>query len=126
MIVSALPLASLQVYATEMNETPPAETQGQVPLTKNTESAPGLSGTFGTNLAWVLDDSGTLTITGTGPMPSWSYEDAPWYTSRDKIKKLVISEGVTSIGSYAFYECNRLSGVSIPNSVTSISSTAFK
>ena len=42
-----------------------------------------------------------------------------------EIKKLVISDGVTTIGSYAFDGCSGLTSVVIPNSVTSIGSAAF-
>ncbi len=42
-----------------------------------------------------------------------------------EIKDLVIPNGVTSIGSYAFYYCKGLTSVTVPNSVTSIGSNAF-
>ena len=42
-----------------------------------------------------------------------------------EIKELVISDGVTTIGSYAFYGCSGLTSVVIPNSVTSIGTSAF-
>ena len=38
---------------------------------------------------------------------------------------LVIPDGVTSIGSYAFYNCSGLTSITIPDSVTSIGSSAF-
>ena len=36
------------------------------------------SGTCGTSAAWNLDSNGTLTISGTGPMASYSYSSTPW------------------------------------------------
>ena len=51
---------------------------------------------------------------------------SPWYSQRDKIKKVVIKNGVTSIGGGAFYECSRLTSVTIPNSVMSIGEYAFR
>ena len=42
-----------------------------------------------------------------------------------EITDLVIPDGVTSISSYAFYDCTGLTNVSIPSSVTSIGDAAF-
>ena len=50
---------------------------------------------------------------------------APWYNDREKIKRVVIKDGVTSIGDWAFRECSNLTSVTIPNSVTSIRRSAF-
>ena len=76
-------------------------------------------------ITWTLSDDGTLTISGTD-MPNYNYPDyAPWYSQRDKIQKVVIGNGVTNIGNYAFYYCYRLTSVTIPNSVTCIGDYAF-
>ena len=82
-------------------------------------------------ITWNLSDDGTLTISGTGDMPSFHYDystystDVPWYSKRTTIKKVVIEKGVTSIGNYAFYECLSLKSITIPSSVTSIGESAF-
>ena len=74
-----------------------------------------------------LSDDGTLTISGTGDMPSYVVEDdVPWFNDRSKINKVVIEYGVTSIGSHVFHLCLRLTSITIPNSVTSIGDYAFK
>ena len=44
---------------------------------------------------------------------------------KTEITNLVIPEGVTSIGDYAFYSCYGLRSVTIPSSVTSIGDWAF-
>ena len=49
----------------------------------------------------------------------------PWYSQQEKIKKVVIEDGVTSIGNNAFENCSGLTSVTIPNSVTSIGYRAF-
>ncbi len=59
-------------------------------------------------------------------MPNYDYyDDIPWYSQRDKIKKVVIEKGVTNIGSYAFEDCSGLTSITIPNSVTRIGKYAF-
>ena len=50
---------------------------------------------------------------------------APWDSQRNKIKTVVIKDGVTSIGKYAFFWCSGLTSITIPNSVTSIGEHAF-
>ena len=82
----------------------------------------GVSG----NINWNLSDDGTLTISGTGNMPDYySSWDAPWYKYNQKIKTVVIENGVTNIGDCAFYYCKSLTSITIPNSVTSIGKFAF-
>ncbi len=84
------------------------------------------SGTCGDNLKWELNSSGVLTISGSGDMTDWVIEDAPWYSSRSSIKTVKIGNSVTSIGRYAFYNCNNISSVTIGSSVKSIKNYAFK
>lgn len=85
----------------------------------------GSSGTCGSSVTWTLNDSGTLTISGSGAMTDFSYSTSPWYSSRSSIKSVIISNGVTSIGDYAFYYCDNLASITIPDSMTSIGYTAF-
>ena len=76
-------------------------------------------------ISYTLSKDGTLTISGTN-MPNYVYyDDIPWYSQRDKIKKVVIEKGVTNIGSYAFEDCSGLTSITIPNSVTRIGKYAF-
>lgn len=85
------------------------------------------SGTCGENLTWTLDDSGTLTISGSGEMTDWeSYDEAPWYSLRRRITSVTIKSGVTSIGNCTFVDCSSLTSVIIGNDVTSIGDYAFE
>ena len=82
------------------------------------------SGECGDDVTWTLDDTGTLTISGTGPMSN--NEFGPWYDYQESIKKVIIQSGVTTIGGGAFSDCENLTAVTIPDSVTTIGRSAFK
>ena len=82
-------------------------------------------GTCGAEVTWTLDSEGVLTISGSGDMYNYGISGTPWYGSRSRVKSAVIAEGVTSIGSYAFFYCTSLTSVTIPDSVTSIGDEAF-
>jgi len=74
------------------------------------------SGKCGDNLTWSLS-GGTLTISGSGAMTNYNYfEKAPWYDSRNDIKNVVIKDGVTTLGNYAFYECSAITSIEFPSS----------
>ncbi|MBR4628575.1 MAG: leucine-rich repeat domain-containing protein [Ruminococcus sp.] len=75
------------------------------------------------NVAWSLED-GVLTISGTGAMENFN-DVAPWYNYSSDITEVVIENGVTRIGSAAFYGCSMLISVTIPDSVTRIGNSAF-
>ncbi len=81
----------------------------------------------GENLEWELKD-GTLTISGSGEMYDFSSKSdgtAPWYSDASSISSVNIGEGVTSIGSYAFYGCSSLKSIDLSEVVTSIGKYAF-
>ena len=48
------------------------------------------------------------------------------YLNKTLVTDLVIPKGVTAIKDYAFYSCDSLNSVSIPNSVTAIGTDAFR
>lgn len=86
------------------------------------------NGTCGANVSWSLNGSGILTISGTGKMKNYdSYNPylSPFYSIKDSIKAVVINSGVTSIGDWAFMDCDSMTSISIPSSVTLIGQRAF-
>lgn len=95
-------------------------------------------GICGQNLTWKLDNDGTLTISGFGKMDDYErqYSDrdksgsaqminnaAPW-SGRD-VRKVVIGQGVTRIGSAAFFSCDTIESVELPDMLEAIGSFAF-
>ncbi len=120
-----------------------------VMMSDSADAADTTGGKCGDNLTWSFDSSnGTLTISGSGKMTDYGDskssvgEQAPWVSKMEEVKKIVIKDGVTSIGNNAFlrvdiYEGSASAGVSatllptvlesvtIPNSVTSVGDYAF-
>ncbi|MDD6394679.1 MAG: leucine-rich repeat domain-containing protein [Firmicutes bacterium] len=80
------------------------------------------SGMCGDNAVWVLDDTGTLTISGSGAITS-----SPWRSQyKLSIKTVVINSGITKIANYSFWGCTNLTSVSLPDTVTEIGQRAFE
>lgn len=80
-------------------------------------------------IAWTLDN-GTLTISGSGELfiHPWN-EYVGWWTMSDtrlEITRVIISEGVTSIGDGVFEECSNMTSITVPSTVTSIGEAAFR
>ena len=93
------------------------------------------SGSCGENLSWYFNpDTGLLTIEGSGAMDD--YDNAsnakenehitPWVQYHDAITAVRLPEGLTSIGTTAFYLCGQLTSITIPDSVTRIGERAFE
>jgi len=121
------------------------ELKGQSESTQTTESSKSelenfvaeTSGVCGADLTWEYGN-GILYIHGTGAMSdydvqhrtiAYDLEDSklptPWLDIREKIAKVIIEDGCTSIGDCAFKECTALSSITIPDTVTTIGKEAF-
>lgn len=89
-------------------------------------SAEVASGACGDNVTWTLDDEGTLKVSGEGAMKGYSLSGGPWKSYSAQIKKLVVEEGVTTVGAYAFLGLKSLTDVSLPESIVTIEKWAFQ
>ena len=69
---------------------------------------------------------GSLNITGEGKMKDWATSNTvEWAVKAPIISSVNIADGITSIGSYAFYGCSTMTDINIPKSVSSIGQYAF-
>lgn len=83
-------------------------------------------GTEENTVFWSLNDEGVLSVTGQGTMQEWNCEEeVPWNSVRQDIRKIEISDGVRSIGAYAFCNCSNVTETEIPESVQEIGEYAF-
>jgi len=83
----------------------------------------GTCGDKGANVTWTLDGDGTLTISGNGAMKDYKWEEneySPWDTEADQIKKIIVEEGVTTVGRGAFMYCDNMTSITLPDSLTEI------
>ena len=100
------------------------DTHGRVYVNTNTYREAEKQGSCGDFLEWVLDDSGTLTITGSGGMDDFIPGGAPWYPWREAIRRVIVEDG-TSVGAYAFYNCTALNYVDLGEDASTIGRCAF-
>jgi beta-lactamase regulating signal transducer with metallopeptidase domain len=101
---------------------PPTTAPTQPPVTEPEQSSIG--GSCGENVVWEYnEETRQLTIRGSGPMVTDN--KPPWEAYKSKILSVSISNGITSISPYAFYNCTELRSISIPGSVATIEERAF-
>ena len=112
--------------ATEPTETDPGYSGDRYCPDCDTVLEKGYTYWIEDNLTWKLYEDGTLNISGTGAMKDYNIDDnqSP-VINHQNVKKVVIEDGVTSIGDWAFYHCSSLT-ITIPDSVTSIGTDAFE
>ncbi|MFR8168893.1 MAG: leucine-rich repeat protein [Lachnospiraceae bacterium] len=118
---------SIATTTSESTENITVETPEDVP-----EQGTATSGNYGVNMGdnikWTFDEkTGTLTLYGNGEMydlPDSEY--APWYSLKKDIKKIVVGNGITSIGTDAFYNMVQATDIDIPESVTVIKECALQ
>jgi len=98
------------------------------PLAVMAEIASGTCGSSG-QLTWTISDDGTMTISGSGSMTNYTsnYDNSkPWKDYNSQIKKVVINEGVTSVGNSAFWGSTNITEVTLPESMVDVGDNAFR
>lgn len=103
-----------------------ASEQMEILEAEEVEKVTGAStGSCGSDITYKWDTDGSLTLTGTGAMTDYdSCTDTPWFSWRTNVTEIIISEGITHIGKYAFGMIGATS-VSLPESLVSIGDYAF-
>lgn len=99
---------------------------GNEPLLVAFENS-NLSGTCGANATWTLDAaSGKMTISGTGAIYHYeSRKTTPWTNYANLITELVIKEGITCIGEYAFNSLRNLETLTLPSTLEILDTYCF-
>ena len=104
------------------------QTIGSLTVTMTKEEAP--SGMCGENVHWTLDESGTLTINGTGEIKDYDFvtsdEDTPpWFGYANCVETVIVNDGVTHIGAFAFFSMPNVTNLLLSNTLESIGIGAF-
>ena len=94
--------------------------------TVNAEEKTSYYGKCGASAEWKIED-GILTVMGKGAIEDYWFlrNESPWNRYNSQIKKVIIKNGITSIGSYCFWGCG-VTDIYIPDSVTEIKQNAFE
>ncbi len=95
-------------------------------LIDGTEEENTFSGTTG-RMSWTIDRLNCiLSIDCVGVMPTFATAaEVPWRDKSNYVHKVMLTDGLLSISSFAFYGCSHMTEISIPDSVTSIGYQAF-
>lgn len=129
MILSLMPVSAVTAFAEDENS-------GAVKII-----AKGNCGADegGENLKWTLDNNGVLTISGSGAMKDYTWDEnvrLDWYGYKKDIRSVVLDNRITHIGNYAFDKCTNIesvrytgytgnAGIALPEKVTTIGVHAF-
>ena len=142
--------STVQDYLDRVPETAGGTQQGTNPGEEDTgdpfgdDAAGGVvtRGKCGSGLYWLLNADGLLTISGSGGIDDYLRDiryvysasgsrtevvtyTYPWFDVSNQIKRVYVSDGVTSIGNMAFAEISSLKAVYLPGSLTRVAYGAF-
>ena len=87
---------------------------------------PDASGTLVGEISWsYFSQSGRLEIKGEGEIPDFYETEAPWKSAASAATSLVVGEGISGIGAFAFSDMLNLAAITLPYSVTRVGEDAF-
>ena len=87
----------------------------------------GANSGSGNSVAWTFYSDGLLEVLGSGDVVNYhTINNVEWSDYLDEITSAVVGEGVTSLGSYMFYNCVNLQEVSLPGTLETINTSAFQ
>lgn len=118
------------VYAAQDEDSGNSEESGKEKEREESERYIIKSGRDGADITWTLYDDGVLEFSGNGAMKDYrnSTDRSGWSWLMSDVKRIVINEGITTIGDYAFNngeETNNVQTVNIADSVETIGRYAF-
>ena len=128
-----LPTLSAEVFATDEVAEGSGTTEETQEITRNYEIKEEETWDVSANndgsvkAKWTRSDR-TIVISGTGEMKDWEYNSTEDWHNNDYIQlveKVIIKQGVTTIGNYAFKGFCRLKSIEIPSSITKIGFGTF-
>lgn len=81
----------------------------------------------GGDITWALDNTGLLSVSGNGELAQYNKATnlAPWNAYTESIKRVVITDGLTGLGSWGFSDCKSLTDIAIANTVSFIGTGTF-
>lgn len=84
------------------------------------------SGQLNDKISWTLTDAGALVITGTGDMPDYEWgSNAPYYVYRNRVKSVIVGNGITSLGNLMCNAFENLTTATLPSTIKRIGTGAF-
>lgn len=126
---AALNFTAYKMYDENGISLSPTAENGIIEVNKNGSNI--ITGQCGDNAYYIFNiETGTLTLNGYGEMNDFSSlgdgkYSRPWDSYTNDIMNIIISDGITSIGQYAFTECINIREVIFPESIKSINGYAF-
>jgi len=117
-----------KVEEPKVEEPKAEEPKAEEPKVEEPKSKIISSGKCDDNITWTLDEDGTLIVSGTGAIyvsNRYNYLDDKWFDNADKTKKVIVQEGITSLGMDSFQAFTKMTSITLPSTLIHIGYGAF-